>query len=537
MSARSASGPMPWRSAAPARKPCITTSTRGTERVDDRKALRVGDVDAEALLALHHLDARTFGERHHVADRVALERLDVDDAGAEVGEQRRAERCGEQPRELEHRHPVERQLAVRHGFGVHKGRAAAGFGRQNGLRRRGWRSRLGVGVAVGVDEQAGLADRAVVGVEDLEHVAVVHELRMVEDLGPRAEQLRVDVGVGREDRLPLGEGLRVRPLLHRRPQLASLVGVVEQGDALPLGVVEKMGEVEGAHQCEEQPRRDLRELHPPAVGGHRDHEQEGEHAGGRAVGVVELVGEERIRPPLLHEVDEPVPRVERREPLHEVALDVLAHAAALALDQRREHTVQRGVRRGERRVGGGDERRPRATCDLPEARERAELRLHDSLVALHAGERALPSEAGHRRVHEARVHAGEVVVPEPEPVRHAGPEGLDEDVGGGRERRARLERPASLRKSSATLRLPRAQNGNAGSRRSGAPARRLDPHDVRAVIGEELAHLRADARRRQVDDRQAAEQTGALRVGHRQISRSMRVRGARAGTAPRTRRR
>ena len=52
------------------------------------------------------------------------------------------------------------------------------------------------------------------------------------------------------------------------------------------------------------------------------------------------------------------------------------------------------------------------------------------------------------------------------------------------------------------LRLPRAQNGNAGWRAERAAAGRLDADHVGAEVGEEAADGRARQRRRQVDDAQ-----------------------------------
>ena len=43
------------------------------------------------------------------------------------------------------------------------------------------------------------------------------------------------------------------------------------------------------------------------------------------------------------------------------------------------------------------------------------------------------AETGERRVHDVRVHGPDGVVPEPEPVHHARPVVLDDDVGLGGE--------------------------------------------------------------------------------------------------------
>ena len=81
--------------------------------MDECEALGGRQVDADALLALHHLRPPGFGEGHDGPDRVTVERLHLDHPGPEVGEQRRAERCGVQDRQLEHRDAGKRKVAGR----------------------------------------------------------------------------------------------------------------------------------------------------------------------------------------------------------------------------------------------------------------------------------------------------------------------------------------------------------------------------------------------------------------------------------------
>src|SRR6476646_7362263 len=83
------------------------------EFVDECEALGGREVDADALLALHHLRPSGFGEGHDGPDRVTVERLHLDHPGPEVGEQRRAEWCGVQDRQLEHRDPGKRKVGGR----------------------------------------------------------------------------------------------------------------------------------------------------------------------------------------------------------------------------------------------------------------------------------------------------------------------------------------------------------------------------------------------------------------------------------------
>ncbi len=72
----------------------------------------VVEIEDDRLLALQHLDAGEVGERHQVADGVALRWLDLDHACALLGQERGAERCGEERSELQHRDPGQRRLGV-----------------------------------------------------------------------------------------------------------------------------------------------------------------------------------------------------------------------------------------------------------------------------------------------------------------------------------------------------------------------------------------------------------------------------------------
>ena len=93
------------------RNPWRTRSERRASSWTSREALGGREVDADALLALHHLRPSGFGEGHDGPDRVTVERLHLDHPGPEVGEQRRAEWCGVQDRQLEHRDPGKRKVA------------------------------------------------------------------------------------------------------------------------------------------------------------------------------------------------------------------------------------------------------------------------------------------------------------------------------------------------------------------------------------------------------------------------------------------
>ena len=176
------------------------------------------------------------------------------------------------------------------------------------------------GCALHLHEGARLADDAHAGLLDLHDLAVVDELGMVEDLGPAAEQLGEDVGVGVEDRLPLGERLRARGLEHLLPEPEAAFGVLEHRNACPRRVGQHPLEAERPHQRDEEVRSDLGELQPPAVLGRATIQQHvRERARRHAVVVEDRDGLVRVGPPLGDQVEEPRPRVERGEALDQVA--------------------------------------------------------------------------------------------------------------------------------------------------------------------------------------------------------------------------
>src|SRR6201999_2000837 len=108
--------------------------------------------------------ATGFGEGDEVADVVALQWLDLDNPGAQVGEQGRAVRSGEHTAELQHRHARQRRC-----LGAYAGPVGVG-GRERHdvvvLADSRCPPKLGQWFAVGMNEGRRLAYRTEIGGDD-----------------------------------------------------------------------------------------------------------------------------------------------------------------------------------------------------------------------------------------------------------------------------------------------------------------------------------------------------------------------------------
>ena len=291
------------RSATPARNPCSTTSASAIELVGDRQALGRAEVDADALLAGHHLRAAGLGERHDHPDRVALERLDLDDPRAEVGEQRRAVRRGELGGELDDRHAGQRQAACGSPSvgGRRRRRQTRATARASSSSTSAW-SRPSVGADVGgsaavtliIASGPGLAHRAALVVDDLGRRAVPEHLGVLEHRGAGPELLGEHVGVPVEHLVPLRRacaGWRARA--SSTTARSGVRGSANTGMPCHSGSVNIQSSPSSLDQGDEQPRRGLRELQPVTVLGQGDQEEVGERRGRDLVRVV--VGHARVR--------------------------------------------------------------------------------------------------------------------------------------------------------------------------------------------------------------------------------------------------
>ncbi len=87
------------RDVGPTQEPCARREPLGALEVDDDRAL--------AAVQRHEVAADAGRDRHHVSVAVAGGRLDLDDVGAEVGEEDAAQRPRDVLRVLDHAHAFE----------------------------------------------------------------------------------------------------------------------------------------------------------------------------------------------------------------------------------------------------------------------------------------------------------------------------------------------------------------------------------------------------------------------------------------------
>ena len=121
------------------------------------------------------------------------------------------------------------------------------------------------GGRVHAHERPGLEHGSEFGIVDGRHAVVLHQLRVVQELGAVAKQVGPDVGIRVEDLQPLVVSLaahaRERPLPERDPH-RGIVGVRR----IPiLRLVQHDVELGDAEVRLPQPFARLRELHPPPV--------------------------------------------------------------------------------------------------------------------------------------------------------------------------------------------------------------------------------------------------------------------------------
>ena len=108
----------------------------------------------------------------------------------------------------------------------------------------------------------------------VDDTAVVHELRMVEQLGAVAEEVGPHVGILVEDLEPLVVGLRPHVGERALPERDPHRGVLGVRRVVVLGLVEHRVELGDREERLPQPFARLRELHPPPVGRQPDEETE-----------------------------------------------------------------------------------------------------------------------------------------------------------------------------------------------------------------------------------------------------------------------
>ena len=234
------------------------------ERVHDLARLGSLEIERETFLALHRLEP---GDAVlHLAEGLSAERLDLDDARAELGQQRRRERRRHPGGELEHEQICERTPRRSGRGGVHgarrrsrrpRGRLRAGRARR-GAPRPGRRRRE-------THERAELAQAPELRIDALAHVAVVDQLRVIHRLERRPEALDRDVGIRVEDAHPLRVGLLAHAREHQCAQRAHVLRIAQRRREAEARVLPDRVEPEVADEGPELRRRELRELEPDAV--------------------------------------------------------------------------------------------------------------------------------------------------------------------------------------------------------------------------------------------------------------------------------
>ena len=241
---------------------CAAAGRRGARARARSRAPRALQVEGQALLALHGLEPGNAVL--HLAEGLAADRLDLDHARAEVGEQRRGQRGRDPGGELEHQQVAQRA--------ARSGRAA----RVRRARRRPRRPGGGPGARRGraarpgrrgreAHQRSQLPQPADFGILAFDHVAVVEDLRMVHRLGRGAEALDGDVGVGVEDAHPLRMGLLAHPGQHDRAQRPHLLRVAQRRREPEARISPYLVETEVADEGAELRGGELRELEPDAV--------------------------------------------------------------------------------------------------------------------------------------------------------------------------------------------------------------------------------------------------------------------------------
>ena len=234
--------------------------------------------------------------------------------------------------------------------------------------------------------------------------------------------------------------------------------------------------------------RGLRELQPAPVLRQRDREAVEERIARRVgAGFDEPRRRERLRVLGDDVEDQRVPRIVTGVRLHHRRVHALPETARLALVQRGEDAVQRGLGRAPRSQRHRAVRGAFPLGDRSHQVVTAEQRHHQPVVAPHARVPTGATERGDRREHEAGIVGGEVVVAQSEPLDDAGAERLDHDVGPASPaaaRRADRRRRGGRARCSACRapRTGRRAGCGAGSRRAARHATTSAPKSARKPL-------------------------------------------------------
>ena len=245
--------------------------------VGDLLALGRLQVHGDALLALHDLDGGHLGDLERVAEVVPIGRLQLDDASAELRQDRSAKGRRVEEAQLHDRDAIQRLSRdgrlCRRLLGGRR-RAAQGFGRVLAQVGR-WNERR-VGMPQEAHHRPELAAPADAWVLDLPHMAVMQHLRVVHSLFGRTEDFGADVGARAEDRLPLGHSLGPHSLQQQVPKADRVLVGLDPRRVGEAGLLIDVLKVERLEEGRPQMRSALGELEPTPVLGHGDEQAEDE---------------------------------------------------------------------------------------------------------------------------------------------------------------------------------------------------------------------------------------------------------------------
>src|SRR5947208_2731264 len=351
-----------------------------------------------------------------------------------------------------------------------------------------------------IDRDADLDQRAEVGIVDRHHHAVRVELRMRPGERLLHRDDRLDRDVVRQElvdellALPALErvaapGVHQHLLLQRQQPLELLGGRRLDAEDLVHALLRR----QAAHHAH---------VHELAISALEDHPLV--HAG--RVALAHQLVEGGVR---LLDVLPDLGRVQERA-LQQARRHLLTPARPLPGDERGEDPRRHEEDRPHARHRHVQEDRPRPPPRLLPLLARR--RLHERVVA-GAVREAVPGRVRrHRAVHEAGELGVQRVVADAETVHHAGPEALDDHVGGGGELAERVDAGGGLqvareRPARARPHLVAVVDAERIS------ARRLDFDDVGALLREQQHPERARDAPRQVEDADAVE-----RASHRALS-------------------
>ncbi len=280
--------------------------------------------------------------------------------------------------------------------------------------------------ALEVADRAHLSHRTDGRIVDRDHVAVVHDLGMVQALLARDPHLEGDVGTAFESREPVREVVLPERLEQQVLPCLGVLGRVEHRQPVKARVVELLRDACDLAECSTLVREERRGLEHAPVACHRE---DAVPARSRRRPRVRARRLALLRRELHDRADEVLERIETAD---QGGVDALTTSGALADEERAHDAGHRLCRRAEARPRHRVHHRPGAMTPAA-ARPQPRLRRDERVVSLERGVRAGAAEPRDRTVHERRIRRPERVGPDSPAIRRAGREALDHHVGDGRE--------------------------------------------------------------------------------------------------------